>query len=71
MSAPETFMSKTDAATVRVGDTQADVAEWPNGEGVTVSVTGPHGAALLVGSLPWEAMEALCAAFALLKARHA
>lgn len=67
----ETWQTKTDCATVRVGDTQADVSMWPNSEGVTVGVTAKHGANVLAGSLRWEQMEALCAAFALLKARGA
>lgn len=65
----ETWQTKTDCATVRCGDTQADVTAWANHEGVTVGVTGLHGANVLAGSLRWEQMEALCAAFALLKAR--
>lgn len=65
----ETWQSKTECATVRIRDTQADVTMWPNCEGVMVAVTGKHGANILAGSLQWEQMEALCAAFALLKAR--
>ena len=69
MAELETWRTETECATVRTGDTQADVSMWPNSEGVTVGVTGPHGANVLSGSLRWEQMEALCAAFALLKAR--
>lgn len=65
----ETWQTKTDCATVRIGETQADVAVWANGEGVTVAVTGKFGTSLLACSLCYEQMEALCAAYALLKAR--
>lgn len=69
MSKIETWQGKTETATVRNGDIQADVAVWSNGDGVTVSVTGQNGANVLSGSLQWEQMESLCAAFALIKAR--
>lgn len=65
----EVFQQKVDAITVRIGETQADIAMWANAEGVTVSVVEKSGANVLAGSLMWEQMEALCAAFSLLKAK--
>lgn len=69
-TATETWVNKTDCATVRSGEIQADIATWANLEGVTVSVSGKEGRNLLVGSLRWEEMETLCAAFSLLKAKN-
>ena len=64
----QTFKTQTDCVTVHTGDAQADVSTWANHEGVTLAVTTKDGANVLAGSLRWEQMEALCAAFALVKA---
>lgn len=63
----ETWRTKVECVTVRKGDIQADVAQWANLEGVIVEVTR-DGAPVLTGSLRYEEMEALCAAFAMMKA---
>lgn len=64
----ETWSTQTQCVTVRKGETQAEVTVWANSEGVTATVTGTNGALLLSGSLRYEEMEALCAAFAMVKA---
>lgn len=69
MSDIQTFKTKTDSVTVHAGDAQADVSTWANHEGVTLAVTTKYGSNVLAGSLRWEQMEALCAAFALVKAQ--
>ena len=64
----ETWQEKTKTTTVRLGDTQVDVSDWANLEGVQVSIVSKGGATILSGSMAWEELEALVAALSLHKA---
>ena len=63
----ETWQEKTKTTTVRLGDTQVDVSDWANLEGVQVGVVSKDRATILSGSMTWEELEALVAALSLHK----
>jgi hypothetical protein len=64
----DTWQISSKATTLRSGDTQVDITDWGNLEGVNISVTSKDRANLLAGGLTWDELELLTAAASLHKA---
>lgn len=68
MTEAKTYQTKVKSTTVITEDgNQADVCEWANAEGVTIAVSDKNGTNIMTGQLTWQQMEAVVAAYALLK----